>query len=128
MIRLRRLSLVLAMASITPAVGCSHFMHHDPDEPPAQVIFVNQSLDQADVYVVGDAGDSQRIGTVFAGRTETLTIPNNVLARGGSVSIAARLLARTYVPRTGPITFSRSQQLQITLPSDERSLTVLPAP
>jgi hypothetical protein len=128
MLHLRRLSLALAMTFLASAAGCGHLMHNGSDEPPAQVIFVNQSLDQADVYVVGSAGDSQRIGTVFAGRTETLTIPNNVLARGGTVTIAARLLARTVVPRTGPISFSRGEQLQITLPSDERTLTVLPAP
>ena len=128
MIHLRRLSLVLAMATLTSVAGCGHFMHNGSDEPAAQVIFVNQSLDQADVYVVSDAGDSQRIGTVFAGRTETLTIPNSVLARGGTVNIAARILARSIAPRTGPLTLSGGEQLQITLPSDERTLTVLPAP
>jgi len=103
-------------------------MHNGSDQAGAQVIFVNQSLDQADVYVVTDAGSSQRIGTVFAGRTETLDVPANILARGGTVSIAARLLARSLAPRTGPLTLSAGEQLQITLPSNAQSLTVLPAP
>lgn len=128
MMVLKRLSLALATATLITVGGCGHFMHNGSDEQTAQVVFVNQSLDQADVYVVGDAGQSQRIGTVFAGRTETLTIPYSVISRGGTVSIAARLLARSIAPRTGPLTISGGTALQVTLPSDERTLTVLPAP
>ena len=127
MMLLKRFSLALAMATLTSVAGCGHFMHNS-DEQTAQVVFVNQSLDQADVYVIGDAGQSQRIGTVFAGRTETLTIPYSVISRGGTVSIAARLLARSIVPRTGPLTISGGTSLQVTLPSDERTLSVLPGP
>lgn len=127
MLLLRKLSLALALTTLTVPAGCGRFMHSGSDEE-AQVIFVNQSLDQADVYVVGDAGQSQRIGTVFAGRTETLTIPSSIVARGGTVNIVARLLARSLAPRTGQLSISGGQQLQITLPPDERTLTVLPAP
>ena len=128
MLLLRRLSLALAMTTLTSVAACGHFMHNGSDESGAQVIFVNQSLDQADVYVVTDAGVSQRIGTVFPGRTETLTVPSSIVSRGGTVNIAARMLARSGVARTGPITLSGGTQLQITLPTDERTLTVLPAP
>lgn len=127
MLLLRKLSLALALTTLTTAAGCGRFMHSGSDDE-AQIVFVNQSLDQADVYVVGDAGESQRIGTVFAGRTETLTIPRSVVARGGTVNIVARLLARSMAPRTGPLTISGGQQLQVTLPPDERTLTILPAP
>lgn len=127
MLLLRRLSLALALTTLTVAAGCGRFMHSGSDDE-AQIVFVNQSLDQADVYVVTDAGQSQRIGTVFAGRTETLTVPRTVVARGGTVNIVARLLARSLAPRTDSLTISAGQQLQVTLPPDERTLTVLPAP
>ncbi len=127
MMLFRRLSLALAMATLSTVAGCGRFMHGGSGDE-AQIVFVNQSLDQADVYVVGGAGQSQRIGTVFPGRTETLTIPSSVVASGGTVNIVARLLARSLAPRTGPITISGGQQLQVTLPPDERTLTILPAP
>lgn len=128
MLRLRNLQLALAAAALVTVASCGRIMHRGSDEEGAQVIFVNQSLDQADVYVVMDAGQSQRIGTVFAGRTDTLTVPANVLARGGSLSIAARLLARSVVPRSGPLTLSAGERIQVTLPSTAQTLTVLPAP
>ena len=128
MLRLRQLTLVLAATSLVTATSCSRLMHNGADQAGAQVIFVNQSLDQADVFVVTDAGSSQRIGTVFAGRTETLDVPANILARGGTVNIAARLLARSLAPRTGPLTLTAGERLQVTLPSNAQTLTVLPAP
>jgi hypothetical protein len=97
-------------------------------EPTAQVIFANESLDQADVYAVLNGGQSQRIGTVFAGRTETLDIPTNIISAGGTVSIVARLLAHTYAPSTGPLTINAGDRIRVTLPSTGRSLSVLPAP
>ena len=127
MLRLRQLTLLLACATLISTTSCGRFMHNGSDDG-AQVVFVNQSLDQADVYVVTDAGTSQRIGTVFAGRTATLDVPANIIARGGTVSIAARLLARSMAPRTGPITLSAGERLQVTLPSNAATLTVLPAP
>ena len=127
MFQLRHLSLALASASLVTGASCSRFMHHGADQPATQVIFVNQSLDQADVFAVMDAGQPIRIGTVFAGRTDTLTVPTDVVNRGGNVSIAARLLAHSYVPRTGPLVLSPGQVLQVTLPSNANTLTVLPA-
>jgi hypothetical protein len=126
MIRTRHLALALAMAGSVSSASCGRFMHSG--EPAAQVIFVNQSLDQADVYAVLTGGQSQRIGTVFAGRTETLDIPSNVTSAGGTVSIVARLLAHSYAPSTGPLTLNPGDRIRITLPSTGRSLSVLPAP
>jgi hypothetical protein len=126
MIRARHFALALALAGSFGTTSCGRFMHSG--EPAAQVIFANESLDQADVYAVLNGGQSQRIGTVFAGRTETLDIPRNIIAAGGTVSIVARLLAHTYAPSTGPLTLNPGDRIRVTLPSNGRSLSVLPAP
>jgi hypothetical protein len=126
MIRARQLALALAVAGSFATTSCGRFMH--TGEPTAQVVFANQSLDQADVYAVLNGGQSQRIGTVFAGRTETLDIPTNIISAGGTVSIVARLLAHTYAPSTGPLTLNPGDRIRVTLPSNARSLTVLPEP
>ena len=126
MLQLRHLALAFATAGAVTTTSCSRFMHGSG--PSAEVIFVNQTLDQADVYAVMDAGQAQRIGTVFAGRTDTLDVPTNVITAGGSVSIMAHLLAHTYAPRTGPLTLNDGDRIEVTLPSTGRSLTVLPAP
>jgi len=123
----RHISLALASAALVTTASCSRIMHHGADGETAQVIFVNQSLDQADVYAVMDAGQSVRLGTVFAGRTDTLTVPYDIVSRGANVSIAARLLAHNYAPHTGPLVLTPGQMVQVTLPSGANTLTVLPA-
>ena len=126
MLRTRHLALALALAGSSTTASCGRFIH--TGQPVAQVIFANESLDQADVYAVLNGGQSQRIGTVFAGRTETLDIPTNITSAGGTVSIVARLLAHTYAPSTGPLTLNPGDRIRVTLPSTGRSLSVLPAP
>lgn len=126
MLRVRHLALALAMAGSVGTASCGRFIH--TGQPTAQVVFANESLDQADVYAVLNGGQSQRIGTVFAGRTETLDIPTNIINAGGTVSIVARLLAHSYAPSTGPLTINAGDRIRITLPSNGRSLSVLPAP
>jgi hypothetical protein len=123
---LRHLALALAIAACVTTTSCGRFMQSD--QPPAQVIFENQSLDQADVYAVVNAGQSRRIGTVFAGRTDTLDVPMTVITAGGTVSIVARLLAQSFAPRTGPITLAAGDRIHVTLPSNAQSLAVVPAP
>ena len=120
------LALALAMAGLIGVASCGRIMHVGSDEPSAQVIFINQSLDQADVYTVTDAGVGRRLGTVFAGRTDTLDVPVEVVSRGGTVNIVARLLARSFNPSTGPLVISAGEILRVTLPSGEQTLTVLP--
>ena len=128
MLRTRRKWLALAMATLGLSAACGRALHNGPEQPVAQVIFVNQSLDQADVYVVGSSGQTQRIGTVFAGRTETLNVPASFTAGANVVNIVARLLAHSYAPRSGNLTLTPGEAFQITLPPNEQTLTVLPAP
>jgi hypothetical protein len=94
---------------------------------PALIIFSNQSLDQADVYAISSSGGQMRIGTVMAGRTDTLRLPPGAVGGDNSANIVARLLARSLTPSTGPVTLNPGDKIQVTLSSDERVLSVLPA-
>ena len=94
--------------------------------PPAAIIFTNESIDQATVYVVAPGRDFRRIGTVSAGRTETLTVPTDMVNRG-SVNIVARLLARSDVPQTGPVSLRPGERYQVRLPMSSRLMSFLPA-
>jgi hypothetical protein len=120
-------SLLLGTA-VLAGTGCSHFRHGEEDVPlePAVVEFENQSLDQADVFVVRLGADSRRIGTVQAGRTEVLQVPRDMLI-GGTVDIVARLLAHSFTPSSGQVSLNPGERLHITLPPNARQLTVLPA-
>lgn len=91
------------------------------------IYFTNESLDQADVFAAVQGGGTVRLGTVFAGRTDTLVVPPAIASRGSSVNLFARLLAKSAVPRSGPISIRPGDALQVRLPIDEKLLAVLPA-
>ena len=119
----RRLGPVVLI--LAAAAACGPF-HRGAGQPPAGVIFTNESLDQATVYVVGPGVEFRRIGTVFAGRTDTLSVPADV-TRVGSLNIVARLLARPELPQTGPVSMYPGERYRITLPLDVKLLSFLPA-
>jgi len=118
----RRLGLVgLTLAGAACASGGRGSV-----QPPAILIFSNESIDQAAVYAVVPGSEFRRIGTVIPGRTETLNVPSDMAIRG-SLNIVARLLARSEVPQTGPVTIRPGERYQVRLTTDARSLSFLPA-
>jgi len=134
--RIRRISTswrVLALVLLAALAACARGsgakdMGNLADEPaePTTIEFKNESLAQADVFVVLSSSERRKLGTVFAGRTETLTIPSE-LARRGNVNIVARLLTRSRAPSTGSLALSPGARLSVRLPMDEKALYVLPA-
>jgi hypothetical protein len=120
-----RLSTVTLAAAIAGAAACGPF-RHSPAQAPALLYFTNESLDQADVYAITPSGQRIRIGTVMAGRTETLKMPADIAARGDNVNVIARLLARNVVPSSGPISIHPGDRLVVRLPVDQKMLVVLP--
>jgi len=125
--QLHRLALVAIAGALVVAAACSPFRHRGGDSEPAVLYFTNESLDQADVFVVASGGQTLRIGTVFAGRTDTLVVPRDIAARGDNVNFVARLLARSITPQSGPIAIHPGDQLVVRLPIDQKLLVVLPA-
>jgi hypothetical protein len=93
----------------------------------AQVIFHNQSTDQADVYAAAVGADPIRIGTVFGGRTDTLRVPETVIGGGGNIRVLARLLTRSYAPSTGQFVLRDGERADVSLPPDGNTLVLLPA-
>jgi hypothetical protein len=116
--------LTLVLTALT-AVACGP-RRRGPDVPPATIVFTNESLDQADVYAVTSGNQPTRIGTVFGGRTDTLTVPRDIAARGENVNIVARLLARSAAPSSGPVPIRPGDHLVVRLPVDQKLLVVLP--
>lgn len=120
-----RIWLGVFAAVTTVSAACGPF-HRGAGPEPAVLYFSNESLDQADVYAVTSAGQAVRIGTVFAGRTDTLVVPPDVAARGENVNVVARLLANPARPSTGPIPIRPGDKVQIRLPIDLKLLVVQP--
>lgn len=124
--RTRRTLALLAALSLAACHRNRPVTDDDSASEPTTIEFRNESLAQADVFVAASGSGARRIGTVFAGRTETLTVPREIAIRG-SITVVARLLARSRAPSTGPLAISPGTHLEVRLPLDERMLYVLPA-
>lgn len=121
-IDVRRTLIALSTALLLTACG----PFHHGGAPDAAIVFHNDSTDQADVYAVGSGGDPIRIGTVFAGRTETLRVPSTATGATSRVNVVARIFASGRVVSTGPFTIEAGQTMDVRLTSDEKFLSVLP--
>ena len=121
--RLQARRALLGAAALV-AFGCGPF--HRGSQPDAVVVFHNQGTDQADVYALGQGGDPIRIGTVFAGRTETLRIPPSVTGGVNRVNVIARIFGTGRVVASGAFTLAPGESMDVTLTSDEKMLAVLP--
>jgi hypothetical protein len=122
--RARRIAAAVLL--LGTAVSCGP-MRRGPTPAPTLIFFTNDGLDQAAVYMAASGLDFRRIGTVSSGRTDTLTVPSDLSMRGGTVNIVARLLARSELPSTGPVTIIAGERYQVRLPPDARTLSFLPA-
>jgi hypothetical protein len=123
----RRLRRFIAPMLVTVLSACSR---NQPTTDvasgdPTVIEFNNESLAQADVFVRAQGSNARRIGTVQAGRKEDLVVPREIAIKG-SITVFARLLARTAVPSSGSFAVSPGARLSVRLPVDERTLVVLP--
>jgi hypothetical protein len=121
--QLRRVAILAAVA--IAAFACGPFHRGGP--PDAVVVFKNQSTDQADVYALGPGGAATRIGTVFAGRTDTLRVPSSITGGANRVNVVARIFATSKIVASGPFTLAPGDTMVVTLGQDEKLLGVLPA-
>lgn len=122
-IQIRRALVVVAAAMAL--TSCGPF--HQGSQPESLVVFRNQSVDQADVYAIGSGGDPIRIGTVFAGRTETLRVPSSITGASSRVNVLARIFPTGRVVVTGPFTLMPGDSMDVTLTGDQKILSVLPS-
>jgi len=116
----------LALASAAVLGACSrNQLETDPGNVPAAIIFSNESLTQSDLFaVISGSSDSRKLGTVFAGRTETLRLPYE-MANRGSVSLVARMLDGRRLS-TGMVSIRPGDTVHVELPLNRNMLLLLP--
>lgn len=126
-VRNRLSALIGAAALVVLAAACHRPWSGGSGSEPALIFFTNESLDQAAVYAVVPGVEARRIGTVMPGRTDTLSVPADLVSRG-SLNIVARVFARSTAAQTGPVILYPGEEYTVKLPFDQKLLSFLPAP
>ena len=121
---LRRIPAWALLSAVTMA-GCGPF--HRGGQSDSEILFRNQSIDQADVYAMGPGGDPIRIGTVLGQKSSRLTVPQAVAGGSDRVNIIVRVFPSSRIVASGPFTLIPGGIMDVTLPSDENMLGVLPS-
>lgn len=114
------------MLLLAVGAACRPLKKGSPPPPPARLVFTNDATDQAAVYITVSGVEFRRIGTVMPGRTDTLTVPFD-LTNHGIVNILARILARSTVPQTGPVSIMPGEMYIVHLGMDQKILSFLPS-
>jgi hypothetical protein len=123
--RRARLAVVAGFSAFAALAACGP-LHMGGHSDGTQVIFTNEALEQADLYASGgDGGLEVKVGTVSAGRTDTLSMPASVLGQGGLVYFAARVLSRPARVRSGPVSMLSGDEVHVRLPPSAATLVVI---
>jgi hypothetical protein len=112
------------LSAATTLAGCGPF--HRGAQPDSEILFRNQSIDQADVYAVGPGGDPVRIGTVFGQKSDRLKVPFAIAGASDRVNIIVRVFPSSRIVASGPFTLIPGGIMDVTLPTEENMLAVLP--
>lgn len=116
-----------AVILVTMPAACVGTRGASPSGERSMIIFSNESFVEATLYATIGNGGGYRMGTVMAGRTDTLAVPLSMESRG-NVVFYADLLARAESPRTPAVSLRPGEWLMVRLPSSLGALQVLPAP
>ena len=120
-----RALLALGFAALVSSCGR---MRMGSEEERSYVIFSNQSIDQVTVFASVPNSEMRRIGTVMAGRTDTLEVAYSLTSRGSGINILARPFASNRLLQTGSFAFGRGDWVTVELQPSGLTLAVLPAP
>jgi hypothetical protein len=118
-VHLAKLATVVAMLATVAA--CSHRVRNGDDDlggdRTTRVHVENQAYLDANVYVVGDGGARQRLGTVTGNTNQDFVIPDYIIGPANTV----RFLIEPIGSRSAPISNSLSVQ-----PGETVTLTIPP--
>ncbi|CAN5175266.1 hypothetical protein BH09GEM1_BH09GEM1_40570 [soil metagenome] len=117
---------LLALTTATLLAACSrNQLSEETGNEAAAVVFSNESLAQADLFaVISGGGEARRLGTVMAGRTETLRLGADLAIRG-NISLVARI-QNGGTRSTGVVPIHPGDTVHVQLPLNQSMLVFLP--
>ena len=118
-----RLAAYAAAALLLTAVGCAHHQTvASSATDAATLVFANESPAQVEVWAVAPDVNTRRIGTVMAGETSTIRVPDDFVSQG-RVGFYAKVRGSTAMPITETYSFHQGEKLRVRLQRDARTLS-----
>ena len=121
---LPRFGARVGIAALIASAACSHVPATPASATSARsatLVFANESANRAAVWAVAPAVNTRRIGTVLAGETSTIRVPDD-FATQGRVSFYAKVGGSTAMPLTETYSFQPGEELRVRLERDGRTL------
>jgi hypothetical protein len=116
---------VVTVAMLVAQTGCSRQQAGTTAAAPAasaSLVFANESPAQAEVWAAALGINSRRIGTVMAGETSTMRVPDDFTTQG-RVSFYAKLRGSSASPFSDSYDFHPGEELRLRLTRDARTIS-----
>ena len=117
-VQLARLATVVAMLATVAA--CSHATRHMRDDEGGQVTtrvhVENQNFLDANVYVIGDGGARQRLGTVTGNTDRDFVIPEYIVTPANTVRFLIEPIGSNASPISNSLSVRPGETVTLTIP------------
>jgi hypothetical protein len=117
-VHLAKLATVVAMLAAVAA--CSHATRHTRDEEGGQlttrVHVENQAFLDMNVYVIGDGGARQRLGTVTGNTDREFVIPEYIIGPANSVRFLIEPIGSNHAPISNSLSVRPGDTVTLTIP------------
>jgi hypothetical protein len=109
------------MVALFATVGaCSHATKHARDEgdlrPTTRVHVQNRAYSDVNVYILGDAGNRQRLGTVTGNTDGDFVIPDYFITPANSVRFLVEPIGSNAAPRSNSLSVQPGQTVTLEIP------------
>jgi hypothetical protein len=115
---LAKLATVVAMAATVAA--CSHATRNARDDegprPTTRVHVENQNYLDANVYVIGNGGTRQRLGTVTGNTNQDFVIPEYIIGPANTVRFLIEPIGSNASPISNSLSIQPGQMVTLTIP------------
>jgi hypothetical protein len=115
------LAKLITMVALFATVGaCSHATKNANDEgdirPTTRVRVENRAYNDANIFILGDGGNRQRLGTVTGSSNAEFVIPDYFITPANSVRFMVEPIGSNSAPRSNSLSVQPGQTVTLEIP------------
>lgn len=112
--------LVAVVAMLATVAACSHATRQTRDNEGGQattrVHVENRAFLDMNVYVIGDGGNRQRLGTVTGNTDQEFVIPDYIIGPANTVRFLVEPIGSNHAPISNSLSVQPGQTVTLTIP------------